>query len=365
MTLIHGGQLHQVAAQYKIPVNNWLDLSTGIAPLSYAIPDIPLALWQQLPQKNADLLAAAQGYYQCSQPLLVTNGSQSIIKALPLLWAQKNSQVIGKLASTVYLPERGYKEHGQAWQDAGHLLCFYQDELPEITELTPYCVLVVINPNNPTGKLFSRETLQAYQQAIRRLHGLLVIDEAFMDVIEKPYSMGGLVTHSHTLVLRSFGKFFGLAGIRLGFLIANDEWRKVFSNYLGPWQVNGPAQFIAQVALLDTDWQAEQKQTLSTLKATQVALLQRCWGDDLIATMHGCNLFITVTFHADLKQGKSHFIAQQLYHLLCLQGVYVRLADENDTLRFGIALTKDLPKLEQALLNAKNQLVALNNLSSA
>ena len=84
MALLHGGQLQQVAKQFNIPPSDWIDVSTGIAPISYPIPDIPLSVWQQLPQQNPELIAAAQQYYQCSQ-LMITNGSQAIIKALPCL----------------------------------------------------------------------------------------------------------------------------------------------------------------------------------------------------------------------------------------------------------------------------------------
>ena len=354
MTLIHGGQLQQVAKKYQIPASDWLDLSTGIAPLSYPIPEIPLALWQQLPQQSDALLAAAKAYYlgtagselycQVSsqkQQIVVTNGSQSIIKALPTLWREYN-----QLSHQVYVPKRGYKEHGHAWQKSGYQLNFYDDELPHLTELTSHCVLVVINPNNPTGKLFSREMLELYQHKIAELNGLLVIDEAFIDVTPELGSMATQVNNKHLLVLRSFGKFFGLAGIRLGFLIANDYWQQVFAEYLGPWQVNGPAQFIAEQALADTQWHISQRRLLNELRVKQTQLLWQCWGDNLIEAVNATDLFITVSF-------KSQSSAASLYHELCQQGVYIRLADEGDTLRFGIALAKDLPRLRRALSTAK------------
>lgn len=353
MTLVHGGQLFEVAEQYKIPVADWLDLSTGIAPISYPIPLIPDSAWQQLPQKNPVLMSIAKQYYQCSD-LVVTNGSQAIIKALPALYRQKN-----KHGHDVYLPSRGYKEHAFAWQHAGYTLHFYQESLPAITELKPNCVVVIINPNNPTGVFFDKEFIAKYHEKIKKLQGLLVIDEAFIDVLPKSHSCVSLssdgVNSSDSsddsiLVLRSFGKFFGLAGIRIGFLIAGRYWCNQFKALLGPWQVNGPAQYIATQALGDTKWHNKQCQQLALFRAQQETLLQQIFSDSLINTMKGCDLFITLTFHQE-----GH--ATKLYHLLCLQGVYCRLSDEQDTLRFGIALPTQLPRLAEACRSACSQLI--------
>jgi len=332
MTLIHGGQLQQVAEQFNTPIRDWLDLSTGIAPLSYSIPYIPLNVWQQLPQKNDALDETAKDYYQCNS-LLVTNGSQAIIKALPALWRKKNNNSIH-----VYLPKYGYTEHAYAWKNSHYQLHYYVDELPLLNTIQPNSVLVIINPNNPTGKLFNREVIGQYQQTIELLNGLLVIDEAFIDVAPENHSMCSYVNNSHTLVFRSFGKFFGLAGIRIGFLIADNDWCAVFHEYLGPWQVNGPAQFIAQQALRDTSWQQLQKQQLKILRHKQEKILWQVFGHEIINAISGCDLFLTLSFHNDNY-------AEKLYTLLCEKAVYVRLTDEKDKLRFGIAKESDLKRL--------------------
>ena len=343
MTLMHGGQLQQVAEQYKIPAADWLDLSTGIAPTSYPVPNIPLSAWQQLPQTSPELITAARQYYQCSQ-LVVTNGSQAIIKALPALYREKNPH-----GQVVYLPERGYKEHAQAWRIAGYNLHFYQDALPEITTLAANCVVVIINPNNPTGQFFDRSTIKKYQAQIKQLNGLLVLDEAFIDVMPSTQSYCQNIDDNHCIVLRSFGKFFGLAGIRIGFLIANRFWCQRFEALLGPWQVNGPAQLIAQQALSDKHWQTSQKQTLSTLRQAQEQMLWQVFSTALIVDIQGCDLFLSLRF----QQQSS---AKNLYHLLCQQGVYCRLADEQDTLRFGISIEEKLTRLEHACRHACLQL---------
>ncbi|MBL0710504.1 MAG: threonine-phosphate decarboxylase [Colwellia sp.] len=345
MALIHGGQLQQVAKQFNIAPKNWLDLSTGIAPFSYPIPEIPEELYQVLPQLNNDLVSAAQHYYEANS-LLVTNGSQAIIKLLPTLWREQNQH-----STTVYLPEQGYKEHALAWQSAGFTPCWYQDELPELAKLEDNAVLVIINPNNPTGQLMSRSILIRYQEKIAKCGGLLVVDEAFIDVITPSQSMTNAIkAYKNTLVLRSFGKFFGLAGIRIGFLMGEETWLKKFSECLGPWQVNGPAQYIAQKALQDKDWQARQKIVLKTLSAALRAILAENIPYEFITTISGTHLFQTVYF-------KEKFNAESYYIALCQQGVYVRLTDDKQALRFGIAKIEQLERLAKSLAHqAKRQI---------
>ncbi|MDP2560436.1 threonine-phosphate decarboxylase CobD [Psychrobium sp. 1_MG-2023] len=336
MALIHGGQLQKVAAAFNIAESNWLDLSTGIAPYSYPIPDIPTSLWQQLPQPNEQLTIAAQHYYQAQQ-LLVTNGSQAVIKALPSLWRQQCSD-----NSIVYLPLHGYKEHQQAWVNAGYTVAHYHEQLPELAQLTPHCVLVVINPNNPTGKLFNRDELTDYQLKIDKLGGLLVLDEAFMDVITPTQSLSSTLTAQSTLILRSFGKFFGLAGIRIGFVVANQHWLKLLNETLGPWQVNGPAQYIAQHALQNISWQQQQQSNLINDSQQLSKLLFECFAHDSTISIKGTTLFQTVTF-------SSNTVAPLIYQALCQRGIYVRLADNQQALRFGIPCPEQLPRLGQTL----------------
>ena len=337
MALIHGGQLQQVAEQYKIPPTDWLDLSTGIAPISYPIPDIPKHYYQELPQSNVTLALAAKRYYNADN-LLVTNGSQAIIKLLPTLWREKNSQ-----SKTVYLPEQGYKEHALAWQIAGFTMSWYQDELPNLKSIEDNSVLVVINPNNPTGQLLNRPTLESYQAKLAKCGGLLVIDEAFIDVVTPSQSMSNSVGHyKNTLILRSFGKFFGLAGIRIGFLIGENIWLEKFREQLGPWQVNGPAQFIAEKALEDQDWQKQQQKNLKALSTRLRATLAENLPYELVSTISGTDLFQTVYF-------KQRVDVESLYISLCQQGIYVRLTDDKQALRFGLTKIENFERLVNAL----------------
>ena len=326
-SLVHGGQLLTVAQQYNRPLEQWLDLSTGIAPFSYPINDIPAKYWQDLPQVNDELIAAAKCYYQ-TEHCLPCHGSQAVIERLPKFWLEKYPQ-----AQTVYLPKVGYKEHQKAWLQAGFSATFYQDDLPK--EIENNSVIVVINPNNPSGKLFNKEELLQCYQRVQLANGLMIVDEAFMDVVEPNQSLTPHIEDDHLIILRSFGKFFGLAGLRIGFVCASERWLKVMSASFGPWHVNGPAQYVALQALQDNHWQAQQRHKLQQQMIKLRQLLQKQLSADLV----GCLLFVTAYVNN----------AEQVYSKLCQQGVYVRLTDEKHSLRFGIATDAQLVKLEKVI----------------
>ncbi|WP_170309613.1 threonine-phosphate decarboxylase CobD [Litorilituus lipolyticus] len=339
MALIHGGQRLRIAKQFNIDEGHWLDLSTGIAPYSYPIPEIPQRIYQELPQAQDNLNRAAQHYYNATN-VLATHGSQTIIKLLPQLWCE-----LFPASTRVYVPEQGYKEHALAWQSAGFSLRYYQEELPPLSDIEAHDVLVIINPNNPTGKLYQRSQLERYQSKMVAMNGLLVLDEAFMDVITPSQSMTTTISnYKHTIVLRSFGKFFGLAGIRIGFLLAQRYWINLIHEKLGPWQVNGPAQYIAEKALADKSWQQTQQSRLQQLsQQLNITLLDNLPSNGVI-NITGTALFQTVYFNNAID-------VESYYVQLCQQAIYVRLTDDNKALRFGLAKPEQLERLAHALLS--------------
>jgi len=332
MAVLHGGQLSRVAKQYQIPASQWLDLSTGIAPFSYPIPVIAQQIWQDLPTIPESLIKVAKQYYQASHcwPLA---GSQQLIEKLPLLWQDKCQQLEQK---HVYLPKVGYKEHQHAWQKAGYQLHFYQQTLP--TDIERHSVVVVINPNNPLNDSFSIAALSALQCHCQAQQGLLVIDEAFADIFPPEFSFVPQLTTmtEDVIVLRSFGKFFGLAGVRIGFVCSSQQWCTIIQDCNGPWSINGPALVIAEHALQDTRWQHAQRTRLQQQSVYQTALLKAIFPS---ARIESNALFITL-FVSN---------APQVYEKLCQQGVYVRLTDEQTALRFGIADKQQLIILQKAL----------------
>ncbi|PKG40965.1 threonine-phosphate decarboxylase CobD [Psychromonas sp. Urea-02u-13] len=330
MAILHGGQLSRVALQYNIPETQWLDLSTGIAPFSYPITDIPLKVWQDLPTVSEQFLHVAKQYYQ-AQYCWPVSGSQALIEKLPALWRKKHPS-----AGHVYLPKVGYKEHQHAWQQAGYELHFYQKNLPKT--LHENAVVVVINPNNPLTDTFSIKQLSQLQQRCDIQNSLLIIDEAFADIFEPAFSFVTQIKADtdNVIVLRSFGKFFGLAGLRIGFACCSLSWFEIIKTTSGPWAVNGPALYIAEQALQDKSWQQAQTKRLQTQSQQLQSLLESAL---MVSRIEANALFMTVFLDN----------APAIYDQLCQKAIYVRLTDENDALRFGIADEIQLARLRLLL----------------
>ena len=247
--LEHGGNLHDAIRRYQRPRADWLDLSTGINPQPYPIPEIASDAWHRLPEPSTALLNAAQNYYGAPQ-LLPVAGTQAAIQGLPRLRAH----------SRVVIASPSYAEHAYQWKQAGH----------EVTEV-PYAqlaaaaddcdVMVVCNPNNPTGERIAAEVLLRWATQLAAKGGWLIVDEAFGDVTPEA-SVASHTAQAGLIVLRSVGKFFGLAGLRLGFVAAHSELLKELADLLGPWTISGPAQQIGTTALSDRAWQLAMRQQL-------------------------------------------------------------------------------------------------------
>ncbi|QIZ76306.1 threonine-phosphate decarboxylase CobD [Ferrimonas lipolytica] len=324
MSLIHhGGRLAPMIARYNIPREQWLDVSTGVSPWTYPHTAIAAAHWNRLPEEEDGLEQAARDYYQC-QSLLAVAGSQAAIQTLPEVW-RKQLELSGDWRAEqmrVGLPQVGYKEHQKAWQRAGWIINHYPPSLDN-RFVAGVDALVVINPNNPTGQLYDAKTLLQWQQQLAKKGGLMVVDEAFADV-DLSQSISHLCPQPGLVVLRSVGKFFGLAGIRAGFVLAPSQLLSACAYELGPWTIAGPARQICMRALQDTPWQLTQRQRLAAATVRLQALLQPllCHG----ASLAGTDLFQT------LYSNK----AVQWHEQLCADGVFTRLTDEQDGIRFGL-----------------------------
>jgi cobalamin biosynthetic protein CobC len=230
--LEHGGRLRAAAQQYGIALPDWLDLSTGLAPWPFAFPTVPASVWQRLPEDDDGLAAqAAQRYH--AQSVLPVAGAQAAIQQLPQL---------RHAGSRVGLLTPCYAEHSQAWQRAGHQVLELQDDAVE-NALKGLDVLLLVNPNNPTCRVFAPQQLLDWHARLAARGGWLVVDEAFIDATPEL----SLAAHSHLpglIVLRSFGKFYGLAGLRLGFVLAEPSLLNELHEGLGPWAVSGPARWV-------------------------------------------------------------------------------------------------------------------------
>jgi len=238
--LEHGGNLRDAARHYGR--DDWIDLSTGINPDPYPVPALPGNAWHRLPEHDPALEAATCRYYGASAMLAVA-GTQAAIQALPRL----------RPPARIAVSAPSYAEHAHHWGKHGHTL--YQVPYAQLDEaIASSDVVVVCNPNNPTGESIPAPQLLAWAARLQRKGGWLVVDEAFGDTVPA-LSVAAHASQPGLIVLRSVGKFFGLAGLRLGFVAAQQELLRELADLLGPWAVSGPAQAIALAALQDEAWQ--------------------------------------------------------------------------------------------------------------
>lgn len=309
--LEHGGRLREAAAQYNIPLADWLDLSTGINPHGWPVPGLPASCWQRLPEAGDGLEAAAAAYYGNAN-LLPVAGSQAAIQLLPMLMPRAVVACISPL----------YTEHPQAWSRAGHRLRFLQNAtLPRaLAAATPYVLLC--NPNNPTAERHPHAVAVDAAQQLKKRGGWLIVDEAFMDGTPEDSltPLAGTADAPNLLVLRSLGKFFGLAGARVGFLFGAPDLLARMSETMGPWAVSGPAREAARLALSDTAWQAAMRPKIMADGRRLQQLLAP------LGEAKSAGLFATLT--------TAHSV--ELHEALARQGILVRRYDQLPLVRFGL-----------------------------
>jgi len=261
--LEHGGNLNDAVARLAFPRSAWLDLSTGVNPQSYPAPILAPEVWHRLPESSAALYEGASLYYQASD-LLAVAGSQAAIQALPRL----------RPHSRVVVAAPAYAEHAYRWRQAGHSVS--EIAYADLDAAVDDCdVMVVCNPNNPTGARIAPDQLLSWAARLDSRQGWLVVDEAFIDVTPEESVMSH-IRQPGLIVLRSIGKFFGLAGLRLGFVGAGAATLAQLADLIGPWGVSAAAQSIGAAALSDVEWQAAMRANLRVQGDRLHALLASC-----------------------------------------------------------------------------------------
>lgn len=307
----HGGDLGLAEARFGKPAQGWLDLSTGISPFAYPVPELPQELWQRLPNAADDLAlreAAAAAYrVDDADFLAAAPGSQSLLQILPRLRPFSQVAVIGPT----------YGEYSRCWSIAGHHVL----PMETLDRTLDADVVVLCNPNNPDGRRHDPARLLELADGMAARGGLLVVDEAFADPVPEaslaPHVRPGLV------VLRSLGKFFGLAGLRLGFAIAEPQLARLLRQALGPWAVGGAVAEIGRAALSDSAWIEAARKRLSQESSALNSLLGRA----NLSTVGGTSLFTLVNAPR----------AWALFEYLGQQGILARpFSTAPRWLRFGL-----------------------------
>lgn len=327
----HGGRLRDAAQRFGRPLNDWLDLSTGINPSAYPPPALSADTWRCLPDDDDDLPAVAARYYGVPSAacVLPVAGSQAAIRALPRLLPPGR---IGIAPLT-------YSEYAPAWRRAGHEVVPLPVAAIE-TALPTLNALLIVNPNNPTAERVAPADLLRWRDALAARKGLLLVDEAFMDATPA----GSITAHAGTaglIVFRSVGKFFGLAGLRAGFVLGEPGPVGALATELGAWTVSGPARAVAAAALADTLWQQTAREALLQREARLRSLLER----------HAAHVASTPLFC-----WLPHPAADALFTALAMRGILVRLFPACDgrtaSLRFGLPGDSDWARLETGLAQA-------------
>ena len=177
------------------------------------------------------------------------------------------AKAVGILAPT-------YGSHAAAWRDAGAEVHEF-DALPELRR-HDLETLVVVNPNNPDGRTIARDDFTAFAQAWTMTGRRLIVDEAFADVRPDASLLALPKLPVGTVVLRSLGKFFGLAGLRVGFVIVTEPDAAIWRGLLGDWPVSGPACEIATSALRDAAWIAATRTRLAADRKRLDGILGAC-----------------------------------------------------------------------------------------
>lgn len=269
MTRDHGGDLDRAMAHFGGAPEDWIDLSTGINRQPYPIPTLAPRLWRDLP-RAADMAAlkaaAARAYGLSADQILPLSGAQAAIQAYPRLDRPGLARIIGPT----------YNEHAGALVTLGWRV----ETVSDLAGLAGADLAVVVNPNNPDGRFWGPEALLDASRGV----GRLIVDESFADPVPN-LSLAGKAGQGGLIVLRSFGKFWGLAGLRLGFLLGSADDVARVAALCGPWAVSGPACAIGAAALDDGAWRVATIARLA-IEATRLDALAAMAGWSLVGGAH-------------------------------------------------------------------------------
>jgi cobalamin biosynthetic protein CobC len=328
--LEHGGNLNDAITRFGRDHDDWLDLSTGINPHGYPAPLLSERAWHRLPERSKELADAAAHYYGAPLMLPVA-GTQAAIQALPRLRPPSKVAVAGP----------SYAEHAHHWGQHAHSM--RQVPYADLEMAVGECdVVVVCNPNNPTGETVEPERLLAWAERLAVRDGWLIVDEAFADTTPHT-SVVRWSDRPGLIVLRSIGKFFGLAGLRLGFVAAQPSLLTRLEDTLGPWTVSGPAQQIGCAALRDRAWQEAMRSRLLTSGRRLHELLRQ----------HGIN-----ATGSALYQWWSAAEADAFWQHMAERGILVRLFSQAARgIRLGLPSDEaGWRRLEQAMKQWNNRM---------
>ncbi len=326
--VVHGGRLDIARRMFADAPQPWIDLSTGISPVPYPVQPLSSDVLTRLPERAAlaRLIVAARSAYHVDgvTPIVPVPGSEAAIGVLPRL-APAGCRV------GIWSPT--YSSHERAWHTCGHDVARVGVQVA----LGSFDVVVIVNPNNPDGRVLPVAALEQITQEAADRGGLVIVDEAFADAGANVSAIQLAGVNSAVVVLRSFGKFYGLAGVRLGFAIGRHPILDGLSAGFGDWPISGLAIEIGIRALTDQVWRNE--------AVAHLGKLGRRLDDEL--ARGGCE----IVGKSELFRLVRHRQAPMLFEHLAQSGILVRpFSEQPEALRFGLPGNDDaFARLRQSL----------------
>jgi len=308
----HGGRLDAARRLYPDAPQPWIDLSTGVNPRAYPLPSLADDVFTRLPDDDAfaALESAARAAYGAplGVEIVAGGGAQAFIQMLPRVFPAK---LVGILGFT-------YAEHAACWAATGARV----ERVETLDAFAKADVGVIVNPNNPDGRIVSPDEILSAAKQMAQRGGLLVVDESFMDFTPE-HSVARFAHDGSLLVLRSFGKAYGLPGLRLGFALCSRPRAAALRGALGPWAVSGPALATGARALADDAWRRSAAQNC-VREASRLDALLSPLGFQILG---GTTLF-RLTAHPQASRWFAHLAAR---------GILTRnFAERPDWIRFGL-----------------------------
>lgn len=350
---VHGGNLQQAINQYGGSSEQWLDLSTGISPYVWPVEQhlsqVPKSCWHHLPERDQLQQSSAvwAEYYRFliadlkPEQVVLSAGSQALIQQLPDFFSQyvfeRDTHQL-----RVWVLAGSYGEHAYQWQQSGAqveekkldelnhvLLRLKHNEAVDLPD-----ILILVNPDNPSGQHWNHQQIALWQQKLSDNHGWLILDAAFADVaLVDVTGTQPLILSDNTLVLTSVGKFFGLAGLRIGAALIGEKYRDSLKQLLGPWPVSGLSLWLATQALSDKSWQTENHQKLQRIHRL---MLEACAELPVVGSS---DLFITLE-DPDVEHWQQTMAQQK---------IWTRCFKEQKRLRIGMPEFNRFEKIRTVL----------------
>jgi threonine-phosphate decarboxylase len=350
---VHGGNIYAASRDLRCQPASMLDFSASINPLGMApgavqVVQASLELATHYPDPDCYELKQALGRFHGIDPecVCIGNGSTELIFLLPKTLALRRALIPGPT----------FSEYAAAMRAVGGevsmLLAPPEEEfrirLSQVAaalQRSLDCVWLC-NPNNPTGQLWTKAQVLELWKKARRVGASLIVDEAFIDYCEADSVVSEATSRAGLLVLRSFTKFYGMPGLRVGYLVAEPTVIRRIEAMRLPWSVNNLAQVAAIASLNETSYAVRSRQLIIEERPRLAAALA---GQGWVPCPSSAN-FLLVRLPSFLKSAAVAAATRR-------QGVLIRDCESfegmgQQWIRVAVRTAAEHERLVQALKNA-------------